>query len=79
VQYLIDLIEKYDAVQPESHAGRIAVRLASSSRHPVTEDEARRVTDAIRKTTGRTESALILARDDARGEEISVLVVGEVE
>lgn len=76
LDYVRELIDKYNALDVIYKTDRIVVRVSASSQHPITEQEFRSIKEIIQSKKADTNSLFIKAIDDKLNEEIALMAVG---
>ncbi len=76
LEYLDELITKYEAMTPVKGLKQMAVKITTSSQHPLTQEEKERIRQKATEETGGSRILYIIGESDRLGEEIHILMVG---
>ena len=74
-EYILELITKYRALDGMPEGQRVAMRIATSHDHPLTDNERKQICLAVDKVCNATATTLCIAENNSLGCEISLLVV----
>ena len=74
--YLDELIAKYMAMEPVKQLKQMAVKVTTSSKHPLTQEETELIKRQIKEQTGCSDAIYITGVSDTLDQEIRIMMVG---